>query len=135
MKKAYLSVSYRNRKFLETEIETIRQTLAGFQTSLFVFVDTYRFSPHEEKQMMQQAFADILSSDMVIAEVSDKAIGVGIEIGYAVAVQKPLIYLRNALAVHSTTAAGSAQQTVIYQNTRQLQEQLTAVLSEMAVIA
>jgi len=103
MKKAYLSVSYSNRKFLETEIETIRQTLAGFQTSLFVFVDTYRFSPNEEKQMMQQAFSDILSSDMVIAEVSDKAIGVGIEIGYAVAVQKPLIYLRNALAEHSTT--------------------------------
>ena len=84
--------------------------------------------------MMQQAFTDIQSSDMLIVKVSDKAIGVGIEIRICRCPAKTLIYLRNAPAEHSTTAAGSAQQTVIYQNARQLQEQLTAVLSVIAVI-
>jgi len=132
MKKAYLSISYSNRKYLQAEIETIRQTAAGFQIDLFVFVDARYFSPGQENEMMQQAFADIESADLLIAEVTEKAIGVGIEIGYAVALYKPVIYLRNAQAEHSTTAAGSAQHTIIYQNPEELGQKLAVVLSAMA---
>ena len=77
---------------------------------------------------MQQAFADIDSSDFLIAEVSEKAIGVGIEIGYAVAAKKPVIYLRNELTEHSTTAAGAANKVIIYQNTSDLEQKLKLVL-------
>ena len=130
MKKAYLCIGYTNRKHLQTEIEAIRQTLAGFQISLFLFVDSYCFAAGDEKQMMQQAFTDIDTADLVIAEVSEKAIGVGIEIGYAVARKKPFIYLRSAHAEHSTTAAGSADHIIIYQNTRELTDRLASVLAE-----
>ncbi len=80
---------------------------------------------------MQQAFADINSSDLLIAEVSEKAIGVGIEIGYAVAAQKPVIYLRNAQAEHSTTAAGAANRAIIYENPEDLREKLEIVLKAL----
>lgn len=133
MKKAYLSIGYQNRKTLQAEIETMRQVLAGFQTTLFVFVDTYRFSPQEEKQMMQQAFTDISSSDLLLAETSEKTIGVGIEIGFAAALQKPVIYLRNALSEHSTTAAGSAGHSIIYKNIPDLAEKLTGALSILKI--
>ena len=91
MKKAYLSIGYVNSQHLQAEIETIRQVLNGFQISLFVFVNHYHFAAHEEKQMMQQVFTDIDAADLFIAEVSEKAIGVGIEIGYAVARQKIIL--------------------------------------------
>lgn len=81
--------------------------------------------------MMQQAFADINSSDLLIAEVSEKAIGVGIEIGYAVAAKKPVIYLRNELTEHSTTAAGAASRLIIYQSPLDLEQKLTLVLPSL----
>ncbi len=130
MKKAYLSIGFQNRQLMSEEIETIKQVLSGFGISLFVFVDAYRFTPTQEKEMMQQAFADIDSADLLIAEVSEKGIGVGIEIGYAVAKQKPVIYLRNTRAEHSTTAAGAASDAVSYTDTEDLTQKLKTVLPD-----
>jgi nucleoside 2-deoxyribosyltransferase len=129
MKKAYLSIGYQNRQQLNAETETIRKVLASFQIELFVFVDEYRFPAQEEKQMMQQAFKEIAASDLLIAEVSEKAIGVGIEIGYAIALKKPVIYLRNKEAEHSTTAAGSADHSIIYKNLPDLAEKLREIVA------
>jgi nucleoside 2-deoxyribosyltransferase len=131
MQKAYLSVSYQNRKHLDSEIEIIQKTLAGFHIQLFIFVDVYRFSANEEKQMMEKAFSEIDSSDLLIAEVSEKAIGVGIEMGYAFAKNKPIIYLRNENAEHSTTAAGSAQYLLVYKDPAQLAERFTLIISSL----
>ena len=114
MRKAYLSISYANRKNLQAEVDTIRQVLVQYGIELFVFVDTYQFKGNESYRMMQQVFADIDACEILVAEVSEKAIGVGIEIGYAVAKAKPVIYLRNSAAEHSTTAAGSTDAIVIY---------------------
>jgi nucleoside 2-deoxyribosyltransferase len=133
MKKAYLSISFQKRQHLNPVIEMIRKTAHGFQLDLFVFVDSYHYSPDQEKQMMLQAFLDIESANFLIAEVSEKSIGVGIEIGYAVALQKPVIYIRHILAEHSTTASGSSQYHIVYQNLLDLEKQLTGVFQKMNV--
>ena len=133
MKKAYLSIGIHSRHLLNAEVEILRKTLAHFQVELFVFVDKYHFLPDQEKQMMQQAFADIESSHFLIAEVSQKAIGVGIEIGYAAASHKPVIFIRNASSEHSTTASGTATHTLIYQSLTDLENRLSALLSNMDI--
>ena len=61
---------------------------------------------------------------LLIAKVSNKAIGVGIKMGYAVAAYKPVIYLRKAYAAHSTIAAGSIRQMVTYQSIPDLRDRL-----------
>jgi nucleoside 2-deoxyribosyltransferase len=132
MKKAYLSIGYQNRKRLEAEISALQEVLSAWQVALFVFVDQYHFTPQQETEMMQQAFRDISSSDLLLAEVSEKAIGVGIEIGYAVALGKPVIYLRQARAEHSTTASGSAGYSVIYSNAGEISQLLTPILAKLA---
>jgi nucleoside 2-deoxyribosyltransferase len=129
MKTAYLSISYSHHASLHPEIDAIRKLLLSHAIDLFVFVERYRFSAEQEKEMMQQAFADIDRADLLIAEVSHKAIGVGIEIGYAIGRDKPVIYLRNASAGHSTTAGGSAKHSIVYENTQDLSEKLGFVLS------
>lgn len=131
MQKAYLSIGYQNREHLGSEIEIIQKTLANFHIQLFIFVDIYRFSADEEKQMMQKAFSEIDSSDLLIAEVSEKAIGVGIEIGYAIAKNKPVIYLRNENAEHSTTAAGTAERVIVYKDSVQLAEKFALAISSL----
>ena len=133
MKKAYLSIGFKNRQLMEPEIQLIREVLLTNQISLLIFVDNYRFSPSEEKQMMMQAFREIDGSDLLIAEVSEKAIGVGIEIGYAVARKIPVIYFRKSSAEHSTTAAGSAGYVLIYDNLQDLNEKLSNFLPNLAL--
>lgn len=131
MKKAYLSIGYQNRQTLAAEITAIRELLSAHQIELFVFVDQYHFAPQQEKEMMQQAFRDISGSDLLIAEVSEKAIGVGIEIGYAAALGKPIIYLRHAQAEHSTTAAGTAGYSVIYPAAAEIAGLLAPILAKL----
>lgn len=132
MTKAYLSIGYANRQYKHAEIETIEQALAGFGINLLVFADTYKFTPIEEKQMMQQAFAEIDTAGLLIAEVSEKAIGVGIEIGYAVAHKIPVIYLRAGDSEHSTTAAGSSDYSLIYRDSSELATGLRLVLADFS---
>ena len=122
--KAYISISYDKRKNLYKELHAIIDVLTDFNIEPFIFVDTYKFSINQEKQMMQQAFADIDSSDFVIAETSDKAIGIGVEVGYAIAKQKPVIYLRKNKAEHSTTVSGASTYQIIYDGISNLKQQL-----------
>ena len=131
MKQAYLSISFQNRKNLQLEITAIQKSLSALNIQLFIFVDNYHFTKDQETEMMQQAFADIDNSDLLIGEVSEKAIGVGIEIGYAVAAGKPVLYLRNELAEHSTTAAGSAGHIIIYTTPEDLSKKLSVLLPQI----
>ena len=126
---AYIAISYSRRKFLQKELDAIAETLKSFSITQFVFVDNYNFTPSQEKEMMQQAFADIDKSDLLIAEVSDKAIGVGIEVGYAKAKNKPVIYLRKKEAEHSTTVSGSSDHAIFYSDREDLKQQLSEIFT------
>ena len=132
---AYISVSYNKRKSLQKELDTIAEALSLFGITSFVFVNKYNFIPSQEKEMMKQAFTEIDRCELLIAETSDKAIGIGIEVGYAKAKNKPVIYLRNKNAEHSTTVAGSSDYIIIYSDTNDLRTQLSETLKEISLAA
>lgn len=130
MLRAYLAISLNHRPDLASIIETLRSELKKYSIDLFIFVDHYHFSACEEKVMMQTAFSEIDRSDILIAEVSTKAIGVGLEVGYAVAKNKPVWYLRNSSAPHSTTVSGAAHEHILYRDEQDLIEQLTDLIGK-----
>jgi hypothetical protein len=105
--------------------------LDEFEIDNMVFVDQYQFNPDAEIIMMKQAFSDIDNSDILIAEVSDKAIGVGIEIGYAKARGLIIIYLRNIYTEHSSTVCGTSDYKIFYENELDLYLQLSNVLQKV----
>ena len=78
--------------------------------------------------MMQQAFVGIGNSDLLIAEVSEKASDAGIEIGYAVAAKKPVIYVRNARAEHSASAAFVANHVVFFEPGEDLTKKIIDII-------
>jgi nucleoside 2-deoxyribosyltransferase len=121
---AYISVSFSRRKLIAKEVAAITETLHEFKITSLVFVDSYNFDPSQERQMMKQAMADIDKCDLLIAEVSEKAIGVGIEVGYAKAKSKPIIYIRKKQAEHSTTVSGISDFQIIYSDAADLQRQI-----------
>jgi len=129
--KAYISISYGKRKLFYKEINAIIDTLNDLNLTPFVFVDNYNFEITEEKEMMQQAMADIDNCDLLIAETSDKAIGIGIEAGYAKAKNKPVIYIRKKEAEHSTTVSGISDFQFVYNDCNDLQKQLAITINKL----
>lgn len=129
--KAYISVSFSKRKLLDKEITAIVDILNVFKISAFVFVDNYKFNITQEREMMQQAMTDIYNCNILIAETSNKGIGIGIEVGYAKAKGKPIIYLRQKDAEHSTTVSGISDFQIIYDDVNDLREQLAEILNRI----
>lgn len=129
---AYISISFSKRKELEKEVQAIKSALEKFEIFGYVFVDENQFSSNEERMMMQKAMGDIEKSAILIAEVSEKGIGIGIEVGYAKAKNIPVIYVRNSSSEHSTTVSGIADFRIIYENEIDLQEQLDKILKNLS---
>ncbi len=121
---AYIAISYSKRNELAEELTAIKEALLASGIKPFVFTEQFQFSPVQEKEMMQEAMRQIDAADLLIAETSDKAIGIGIEAGYAKAKGKPVIYLRNTKADHSSTLSGISDYAVIYNSTEDLKKQL-----------
>jgi hypothetical protein len=132
--KAYISVSFSKRQLMHKEITAIMDTLKELNISSFVFVDKYKFDLTQERQMMKQAMIDIDNCDILIAETSDKGIGIGIEAGYAKAKGKTVIYLRQKDTEHSTTVSGISDFQIVYLDTNDLQNQLTDIVNKMEKI-
>lgn len=131
-KKAFVSISYKNKDRLSSEIHTISEALKQYAIEPVVFACKYSFTATQEKKMMEKAIKEIQMCDFLIAEVSDKVIGVGIEIGYAYGLGKPIIYLRKHNAEYSTTVGGLTSKQVIYTTVEDLRNQLIETLQNIA---
>jgi nucleoside 2-deoxyribosyltransferase len=122
--KAYISISYSKRLAFEAEVNTIRKVLETHRVESFIFVDYFKFVNGQERQMMKEALKRLDECDLLIAETSDKAIGIGVEACYAKAKGIPVIYLRREDAEHSTTVAGISDVQIIYHDINDLSDQL-----------
>lgn len=131
--RAYISVSFGIRKSLDKELKAIMDVLNSFDIEPFIFVDHYRFDPAEEQLMMRWAMTDIDRCDFLIAEASGKAIGIGIEAGYAKAKNKPVIYMRPKDAEHSTTLSGISDFRIIYNDHDEIPELLTRIIGQIVI--
>ncbi|MCA4805516.1 hypothetical protein [Myroides odoratimimus] len=133
MKQVYISCSFSMQKELKEVIDTIKKAGEAVDYTPFVFIEQYTFDITQEKEMMIQALKDIDQSCCLFAETTDKGIGIGIEAGYAKAQGKPIVYLRQADASHSTTMSGMADYHILYHNTEDLGRQVKKVLPQIQV--
>lgn len=128
---AYLGISKSNRALFDQELEMVRKLFSQHNIVLNIFVEQYNFSVDEDKQMMEKAFADIDHSDFLIVELSKKAIGVGAEVGYAKAKNKPIIYLKRKSSAYSTTVGGSSDYLIEYTGIEDLKDKLAKTLLKL----
>jgi len=131
MKTAYFGISKSNRGNFDKEIHHLKKCLAKNSIKLLVFVDKYDFKLGQEKEMMKIAFEEIDKSNFLIVELTKKAIGVGIEVGYAFAKGKPIIYIKRKSAKHSTTVDGCSDFIIEYENEVHLSEEIEKVISNL----
>lgn len=130
IKRAYLAFSFSNRDKLNTEIAYLVKRAKLIGVEVFVFVNQYNFKKNQEIIMMETAFKELDKSDLLLAELTKKSIGVGIEIGYASAKKKPIIYFRKKGSEYSTTAAGSSDFVLEYEDKIELVEKVLNIISK-----
>ncbi|MCF6212756.1 MAG: nucleoside 2-deoxyribosyltransferase [Flavobacteriaceae bacterium] len=131
MKKGYFAISFADKSKFTTTIDYLVNQLTNIDIEILVFVDKYHFEPHQEKEMMTGAFAEIEASDFLIAELTHKSIGVGIEMGYAFATKKPIIYVRQKGAEYSTTTAGCSESIIEYDSKEDLADKVLSVIKKI----
>lgn len=130
MKSAFVAVSYIHRHDLREVIDVISEKLSSHGYEPFIFVQKYDFHPDQTQQMMQKSTQHIQACDLFIAELTHKAVGVGIEAGYAHALNKPIVYVHHVQADLSTTLNGIADYRLMYRDTESLGHQLIHILTE-----
>lgn len=120
----YLAIKYHADHSNRTTIEQISAQLAAVGlTSVCVVRDVERwgeihFAPEE---LMQLSFTAIEQSDLVIIELTEKGVGLGIEAGYAHARGIPIITIAQIGADISDTLRGISTEVFGYANYAELQ--------------
>lgn len=127
--KIFLSIKYhedhRNREL----IEDIAQALQPHRVICIARdVEEWGKKKFDAAQLMQRTFAEIDSSDIVIVELSEKGVGVGIEAGYARAKGKPIITVARSGADISETLKGVSREVFLYQDKGEVEKFFNNVL-------
>ena len=128
---AFVSVSFAHKDALAPALDAIAAALEAAHIHAHIFVRAYHFGPDDQRAMMAATQADLRAADLLVAEVTHKAIGVGIEIGYAAALGKPVIYVRQANAEPSTTVGGIAAASLTYTTPDDLRAHLADALAAL----
>jgi nucleoside 2-deoxyribosyltransferase len=123
--KLYLAIKYHPNQQNRAQIEAISGILErqGFETVCIARdVEQWgqvHFTPAE---LMQRSFAEIETSDVVVIELTEKGVGVGIEAGYAYAKGIPIITIARKGSDMSETLAGISQKLFLYDDMDELTE-------------
>ncbi len=129
MKKVYIALSFSERKKLDNEISLMKNILKKKNYEPVVFVNDFSIPLNfSDSEMMDAALSEIDDSEILIAELSYKAIGVGLEVGYARALGKKVFYLHKEESEYSKTVGGVSDEIISYSSTNQLEMELEKIL-------
>lgn len=127
MKKVFISYSFSKREDVKELHEQLKKLLEErFNLEVYAFVFDYE-DDVDDKKLMDDALKKVNESDILIVELSNKSVGVGIEAGYAKAKGKSIIYIHKLGAELKQTMSGIADVVIAYENTNDLIEQISTI--------
>lgn len=123
--RAYLAIKYhrdnQNRPVIEQLSEALAQS--GFECMCVTRdVENWGQVHFAPEALMQRSFAEIDASDVVVIDLTEKGVGLGIEVGYAWARDKPIITVARKGAPISTTLQGISRRVFCYESFAELAE-------------
>jgi nucleoside 2-deoxyribosyltransferase len=125
-----LSIKYyshhENRETIESICNVLEQNghVVGDMDGDYEQWGEVKFSPQE---LMEQAFKIIDSCDVLLVEVSEKGVGIGIESGYAYAKGKPIFVIAKEGSDISGTLKGIAQKIIMYTSKEDMKLKLSSL--------
>jgi len=125
MKKVFVSYSFSQKGDFVPFHDQLKKFL-NEKYSLEVYAFVFDFTDKvDDKELMNRALAQIDEADLVMVELSNKSIGVGIEAGYAKAKGKPIIYLHQEGTEIKQAMNGIAELVITYQSVEDLIKQIS----------
>ena len=123
--KAYLAIKYHPDNANRPRIEGIAAALetCGFET-VCIARDVERWGQVQldPAELMDRSFAEIDGCDVVVVDLSEKGVGVGIEAGYAYARRIPILTIAAQGADVPTTLRGISREIFQYREFGELVE-------------
>ncbi|AFL99323.1 MULTISPECIES: nucleoside 2-deoxyribosyltransferase [Desulfitobacterium] len=116
--KAYIGIKYhhdcRNRVIIE-KISSILEG-AGYETSCIIRdIEKWGSVTVTPNELMEITFKEIDSSNVVVIDVTEKGVGLGIESGYAYAKGIPVYIIAKKGSEISNTMLGISKKVLIYE--------------------
>jgi nucleoside 2-deoxyribosyltransferase len=128
--KIFLSLKYHADHANRERIEAITRVLdqCGFKT-LCIARDVERWGKlhFDDAELMRRTFAEIDASGLVVVDLTEKGVGVGIEAGYAHAKGIPIVVIAQRGADISTTMRGISRAVIFYDDLEKLDEALMGI--------
>lgn len=123
--KAYFGIKYyedcRNRLIIE-QICTILES-HGYETSCIIRdMEKWGLEEFTPDELMIATFKEIDSSNIVLVELSEKGVGLGIEAGYAYAKGIPIIGIAQNGSDISNTMLGILTQVIMYEKLEDIEK-------------
>jgi nucleoside 2-deoxyribosyltransferase len=87
---------------------------------------------YRAEEMMEITFKEINKSDVLIADVTDWPIGVGVEAGYAYAKGKPIICICKRDKRLANTVTGLTNYIIRYTDSQSLNSQIKSIFTQQA---
>lgn len=115
-KKVFIAYDFSNREKYTDFHRKLKIYLENKDNQVYSLVFDKQPKFKDDKDMMNKALSKIKQSDVLIAELSTKQIGIGLEVGYAKALKKEIIYIRQLNSEFSKTVSGVANLIIEYQN-------------------
>ncbi len=130
--KTFLSIKYHANHNNRAQIEGITAALRllGWETVCVTRdIEGWGERPLSPQQLMQATFAAIDKCDLLLVELSEKGVGVGIEAGYAYGRNIPIVAIAPVGSDISTTLQGIARQVIWYDTYEEIADCLSAMLN------
>ena len=115
--KAYIAIKYHADHGNKEHIEEISTALEhrGFETVCITRdLEKWGVVQFDPGALMQRTFDEIDTCDVVIVDLTEKGVGVGIEAGYAFAKRIPVVTIARKGSDISETLRGISQEILLY---------------------
>lgn len=115
--KAFISIKYREDNSNKDRIEKISSALErnGFETVCIARdIEKWGQVKLSSLELMKKTFAEIDSSRLIVVDLTEKGVGLGIEAGYAHAKEIPIVVTARKGSDISTTLQGIARKLFWY---------------------
>ena len=116
--KAFISIKYREDNSNKDCIEKISAALeqSGFETVCIARdIEKWGGVQLSPEELMQRTFTEIDSSNLLVVDLTEKGVGLGIEAGYAYAKQIPIVVIAKKGSDISATLRGIARKLFLYE--------------------
>ncbi len=119
IKRVFISYSYLYRDKYSNLHSELKKYFSSKSIEVYSFVFDYK-SKGTDREIMQAALQEIDKSDILLAETETMPLGVGLEVGYAYAKGKQVVYLYKRGSQKQQTISGVANFIIEYETSDEI---------------